>query len=100
MIYAIEILPSARREWKKLGPDIKRQAVRKLEHLCVNPRVTSAQLSDMPDCYKIKLRSVGYRIIYQVVDDRLVIVIVAAGKRDAGKNDIYDVAKQRVIGKR
>ncbi|MDO5667746.1 MAG: hypothetical protein Q4G44_07995 [Alcaligenaceae bacterium] len=29
----------------------------------------SARLSGMPDCYKIKLRSVGYRLIYQVNDN-------------------------------
>ena len=33
MSYSIELLPSARREWKKLDRDIKQQAVRKLERL-------------------------------------------------------------------
>jgi mRNA interferase RelE/StbE len=97
MTYSIEILPSARREWKKLDHDIKAQVVRKLEQLRANPHVPSARLSDLPDCYKIKLRSKGYRIVYRVIDERLVILIVAAGKRDAGKNDIYSVASQRII---
>lgn len=96
MTYSIEILPSARREWKKLDHDIKRQVVRKLDQLCQNPHIPSARLADMPDCYKIKLRSKGYRIVYRVIDDRLVIVIVAAGKRDSSKNDIYSIAKLRL----
>jgi mRNA interferase RelE/StbE len=96
MTYSIEILPSARREWKKLGHDIKLQVVRKLERLRENPRIQASRLSDMPDCYKIKLRSKGYRIIYRVIEDRLVILIVAAGKRDAGRDDIYSVAKRRM----
>ena len=96
MTYSIEILPSARGEWKKLDPDIKRQAVRKLEQLLENPRVPAARLSEMPDCYRIKLRSKGYRIIYRVLDDRLVILIVAAGKRDSRKDDIYSVALKRL----
>lgn len=96
MSYSIEILPSARREWKKLDRDIKQQAVRKLERLLENPRVPSARLSGMADCYKIKLRSKGYRIVYQVVDSRLVIVIVAAAKRDGGKDDVYSIAALRL----
>ena len=96
MSYSIEIFPSARREWKKLDRDIKRQAVSKLEQLRKNPRIPSARLSGMDDCYRIKLRSKGYRIVYQVVDDRLVIVVVAAAKRDAGKNDVYSTAALRL----
>jgi mRNA interferase RelE/StbE len=96
MSYSIEVLPSARREWKKLDRDIKRQAVRKLEQLRGNPRIPSARLFDLPNCYKIKLRGKGYRIVYQVVDDRLVIVIVAAAKRDDGKDDVYSTAARRL----
>jgi mRNA interferase RelE/StbE len=96
MIYSIEIHPSAQKEWKKLDADLKRQVVRKLEKLRVQPHVRSARLADMPDCYKIKLRSAGYRIIYQVIDSRLVIVIIAAGKRDSGKADVYDTAMNRL----
>ncbi len=96
MSYSIEIYPAARREWKKLDRDIKQQAVRKLEQLKENPRVPAARLSGLPDCYKIKLRSKGYRIIYRVVDERLVIVVVAAAKRDAGKKDVYALAANRL----
>jgi mRNA interferase RelE/StbE len=96
MSYSIEILPSARREWKKLDGEVKQQAVRKLERLLENPRVASARLSGMPDCYKVKLRSKGYRIIYRVVDERLQILIIAAGRRDAGKADVYTIAAARL----
>lgn len=96
MSYAIEILPSARREWKKLDPDIKQQALRKLAALADDPHIPAARLHGWKNCYKIKLRSKGYRIIYHVVDDRLVIIIVAAQKRDAGKNDVYHAAETRI----
>jgi mRNA interferase RelE/StbE len=94
--YSIEILPSARREWEKLAPDIKRQAVRKLETLLDQPRVAAARLRGFDDSYKIKLRSAGYRIIYRVIDARMVIVIVAAGKRDSTKADVYTTAMNRL----
>lgn len=98
MSYSIEIAPSARREWKKLDHDIKIQLVKKLEKILDNPRIAALRLSSMSDCYKIKLRSKGYRLIYQIFDDRLILMIIAVGKRDASKNDVYDLAKTRILG--
>jgi mRNA interferase RelE/StbE len=36
----------------------------------------------MPDWYKIKRRNAGYRLVYQVDDDRIVVIVVAVGKRE------------------
>jgi mRNA interferase RelE/StbE len=47
-----------------------------------NPRVESSRLSGMTDCYKIKLRAAGYRLVYQAFDERVVVVVVAVGKRE------------------
>lgn len=47
----------------------------------------------MSDCYKIKLRAAGYRLVYQVFDDRVTVVVVAVGKRE-------DSAVYRKAGKR
>jgi len=38
----------------------------------VNPRVEANRLHSLPDCYKIKLRSSGYRLVYQVIDHEVV----------------------------
>ena len=48
----------------------------------MNPRVEANRLRDLPDCYKIKLRSVGYRLIYQVIDQEVVVLVVAVDKRE------------------
>jgi mRNA interferase RelE/StbE len=48
----------------------------------------------MADCYKIKLRGVGYRLAYQVRDKELVVVVIAVGKRD--KNLVYKIAGNRL----
>jgi len=50
-------------------------------------------LSGHPDRYKIKLRSIGYRLVYEVLDGRLVVLVVAVGKRD--KNAVYKAAEGR-----
>ncbi|AHN72418.1 type II toxin-antitoxin system RelE family toxin [Aggregatibacter actinomycetemcomitans] len=57
-------------------------------------RVPSAKLHGMKDCYKIKLRNVGYHLVYQVIDERIVVKIIAVGKRD--RNFVYTKAKSRL----
>ena len=44
---------------------------------------------------KIKLKSVGYRLVYEVIDNELVVVVVAIGKRE--NNKIYEIAAFRNI---
>jgi mRNA interferase RelE/StbE len=56
--------------------------------------VPADRLSQLPDCYKIKLSSVGYRLVYRVLDDRIVIQVVAVGKRE--RSEVYDEAKRRI----
>ena len=48
----------------------------------------------MPDCYKIKLKNAGYRLVYQVDDNRIVVIVVAVGKRE--NLIVYRVAGKRV----
>lgn len=48
----------------------------------------------MKNCYKIKLRDVGYRLIYQVEDNIVTVSVIAIGKRD--KSKVYQVAKARL----
>jgi mRNA interferase RelE/StbE len=82
MTYEIEFLPSALKEWKRLDSNTREQFRKKLRERCENPRVPSAKLSGAKDRYKIKLRSVGYRLVYEVVDDRLVVLVIAIGKSE------------------
>ena len=53
----------------------------------------SAKLSGHKDRYKIKLRTVGYRLVYEVRDGELIVLVVAVGRRD--RNAVYDAAAQR-----
>jgi len=48
----------------------------------------------MEDCYKIKLRSVGYRLVYQVRDNEITVSVVSVGKRE--KNAAYKAAVKRI----
>jgi mRNA interferase RelE/StbE len=48
----------------------------------------------MKDCYKIKLRQLGYRIVYRVDDDIVSVTVIAADKRD--KEKVYQDAEKRI----
>lgn len=43
--------------------------------------------------YKIKLRSAGICLVYEVRDQQLVVIVLAVGKRD--KFAVYQQAEQR-----
>lgn len=93
MTYKLEFLPSARREWDKLGHTLREQFKMKLAQRLEGPRVPADALHGMVDCYKIKLKSSGYRLVYEVIDERVVISVVAVGKRE--RSGVYERAKRR-----
>jgi len=82
MTYSLEFKESALKEWQKLDGVIREQFKKKLAERLERPRVASARLSGMTDCYKIKLKNAGYRLVYQVDDKRIVVIVVAVGKRE------------------
>lgn len=84
MNYELEFDPQALKEWKKLDPSVREMLKRKLAERCVSPRNQAAALRRMPDCYKIKLRKIGYRLVYQVFDERKVLKVWSVGRRDKG----------------
>ena len=94
--YSLEFHVQALKEWKELDGSIKAQFQKVLAKRLQDPRVPSAKLSgELQNAYKIKLRDVGYRLVYEVIDNRLVVVVVAVGRRD--HDDAYVSAVKRNI---
>ena len=93
MTFELGFLDEALKEWRKLDGHTREQFKSKLAERLQTPRIPSAKLSGHPDRYKIKLRSVGYRLVYEVRDNELIVVVVAAGKRE--RNAVYKAAEQR-----
>ncbi|MBZ3694447.1 type II toxin-antitoxin system RelE family toxin [Phyllobacterium calauticae] len=93
MTFKLEFLPSARKEWDRLGATIRQQLVKKLRERLELPRIASAALHGMPDHYKIKLRQAGYRLVYRVDDETITVLVVAVGKRERG--EVYERARKR-----
>lgn len=91
--YKLAFKTSALKEWKKLAAPIREQFKKKLAKRLQDPHAPSDALSGMKDCYKIKLRNAGYRLVYEVDDGKVVVTVVAVGKRDGA--GVYKKAHRR-----
>ena len=80
--YKVVFLKRAQKAFDKLDSTIRSQISRKLLQRCTNPRVPRDTLSGMKDCYNIKLRASGFRVVYQVQDAKVVILVISVGKRE------------------
>jgi mRNA interferase RelE/StbE len=94
MTFKLVFKLDAQKEWLKLDATIKNQFKKKLEKRLLSPRVEPDRLNGMTDCYKIKLRSAGYRLVYQVRDQEVIVSVVAVGKRE--RNEVYKIAIKRI----
>lgn len=94
MTYSLDFDALALKEWQKLGNTIRQQLKKKLVEILNNPRIEANRLHGLPDCYKIKLRSSGYRLVYQVIDHEVVVFVVAVDRRE--REQAYRKAAERL----
>lgn len=94
MNYELAFKDEALKEWKKLDSHLRELFKNKLTERLKEPHIPGSLLRGMTDCYKIKLRGAGYRLVYQVRDKELIVVVVAVGKRD--RSLVYNVAQKRL----
>lgn len=93
MSYKLAFHPDALAEWRKLDATVTEQFKKKLADRLQHPRVPAAKLAGHKDRYKVKLRSVGYRLVYEVRDRILLVIVVAVGKRE--RHAVYRMAAKR-----
>ncbi len=92
--YSLEFNVLALKEWQKLVNSIRSQFKKQLEKRLQNPKIASAKLhGDLNDFYKIKLSAVGHRLVYQVIDHKLIVLVIAIGKRN--ESEVYREAGKR-----
>ena len=94
MTFKLRFHELALAEWRKLDESIRKPLKKKLVERLENPRVQSAALSGLKGCFKIKLASAGFRVVYRVDEDVLYVTVIAVGKRE--KNQVYETAHERV----
>ncbi len=85
MSYSLKFKEEALKEWDKLDRNLRDQFKKKLEERLLDPRVPASKLSGQKDRFKIKLRNAGFRLVYEVRDTELLVVVIAVGKRE--RND-------------
>jgi mRNA interferase RelE/StbE len=86
--YKLKFERKAEKAFAKLGEPIKTQFKEKLKKVLQNPHIEANKLhGSLSGCYKIKLRQSGYRLVYKVEDQELIVLVLAVGKRD--RKDAY-----------
>lgn len=94
MSYNLAFLDSALKEWRALDGAVREQFKKKLTERLDHPRVPKDRLhGNDGNRYKIKLRAIGYRLVYEVRDAEVVVLVIAVGRRDAA--EVYDRAARR-----
>lgn len=94
MTYCLEYMPKALKNWDKLDITIKKQFYKKLQERLKNPRVQKDKLSGYENVYKIKLRSSGFRLAYEVKDEQILVLVLTVAKRE--NNKVYENLKDRI----
>ena len=84
MTYRIEVAPAAVRQLRKLDPAARRRVQAAIELLAHQPRPSGAKKLAGGDG-EWRVRTGDYRIVYEVHDDVLLVLVVAVGHR----RDIY-----------
>lgn len=96
MSYSLEFEQRAKKEWDKLDKPVKEAfrtvLIRRLE----NPMIPKDRLhgTGKHECYKIKLRNYGFRLVYKIDNDKIVLLVISVGKRE--NDDVYNIMHDRL----
>lgn len=78
--YTIEVAPAAERALKALPKPIQTQIVRRIDKLAIEPRLQGVEKLTGED-HLYRIRSGDYRILYEIHDRKLLVLVVKIGDR-------------------
>ncbi|MBC9867757.1 MAG: type II toxin-antitoxin system RelE/ParE family toxin [Opitutae bacterium] len=81
--YSIELVGSIRKDLRRIAKKEVRKILKTIQGLADNPRPISSKKLTNEELYRIRIGN--YRILYEIYDDRLVVLVVKAGHR----KDVY-----------
>ena len=94
MTYELNFTPSAKKEWDKLDNSVKQMFKKALAKRLINPIVPISKLRDLPiDCYKIKLRTIGYRLVSTIENNKLILLVLTINRRDVVYDKLNEILK-------
>ena len=80
MTYSVEFKRSAMRQLKRLPKNIQRRIADAVDRLADNPRPHGyIQMETDDTLYRVRVGD--YRIIYEIIDNKLVILVIRIGHR-------------------
>ena len=89
-------LPEALAEYRALDGSVQAVVKKLLGKRLDEPHVPGGALrGDLAGCYKIKLLKQGIRLVYQVEDGKLVVLVLAVDKRE--DSTAYKAAVSRLV---
>jgi mRNA interferase RelE/StbE len=77
--YKIEIKKSAAKEIKNLPSSYLNKIIDRISKLADNPRAEGCIKLSSEELYRIRVGT--YRIIYQIKDDRLIVIVIKVAHR-------------------
>ena len=81
--FAVEITRSAFKTLKRVGPEAASRIIAAIDALATDPRLRGCIRLEGRDAWRIRVGT--YRVIYEIHDARLVVLVVAVGHR----RDVY-----------
>ena len=83
VLHKLKFDPDALKEWRALDGSIKAELKKALTKRLIEPVVESARLhGELSDCFKIKSKGSGYRLVYTVNKKEVTVIVLSVGKRD------------------
>jgi mRNA interferase RelE/StbE len=79
--YRVELSPAASRQLRRLDAAGRGRMLAVIELLATNPRPPAARAMTGQPAGTFRVRTGDYRVIYEVHDDRLLVLVLAAGHR-------------------
>src|SRR4030065_693898 len=99
MLYRIEFIPDAEKDFGALDGAIRKEVAKKIDALAENPFLGKPLGkkfgADLTGFYKLYVAKKRYRIVYRLIGEHIeVIEIVGIGKRD--KEEVYKLVARRL----
>ncbi len=85
MRYAVQILRRAQKQLGRIGPVDRERIIAAITGLQLDPRPAGCKKLSGRPAWRIRIGS--YRVIYEIHDDQLLVLVVALGDR----GDVYKV---------
>jgi mRNA interferase RelE/StbE len=97
-MYKIKLTKIAVENIKSIEKSARTQILTKIESLKVNPLLLGKYLKGPLKEYR-SIRAAGqrYRIIYKVIEEEIIVIVIAVGiRKDGDKKDIYELMKKLI----